>query len=67
MCTMSSCAIFLVFVMLITGDVASYMMSAELGLKWKILKNKDINTGFYLDYGLNNIQNKKIKHFQEAQ
>lgn len=53
--------------MLITGDVASYMMSAELGLKWKILKNKDINTGFYLDYGLNNIQNKKIKHFQEAQ
>ena len=40
-----------------------YMLSAELGLKWKILEKNDLYTGFYVDYGLGNIQNTNDKTF----
>lgn len=34
----------------------AFMLSAELGMKWKIGENMSLYTGAYLDYGLNDIQ-----------
>jgi hypothetical protein len=43
-----------------------YMLAAEAGLKWKILKGNDLYTGFYVDYGLNNIQSTNDKTFVKS-
>ena len=40
-----------------------YMLSAEAGLKWKVLKGNDLYTGVYVDYGLNNVQSENDKTF----
>jgi hypothetical protein len=40
-----------------------YMLSAEAGLKWKVLKGNDLYTGIYVDYGLNNVQTKNDRTF----
>lgn len=33
----------------------AYLASAELGMKWSLSRNTALYTGFYADYGLNNI------------
>lgn len=45
----------------------SCILSVEAGLKWKLIKNWNVYTGLYLDYGLNNIQktaDKQVVHYQ---
>ena len=44
----------------------NYMLSAEAGLKWKVLKGNDLYTGIYADYGLNNIQKTNDKTFVKS-
>lgn len=39
------------------------MLSAEAGLKWKVVKNNDLYAGAFVDYGLDNIQGTKDKRF----
>jgi len=41
----------------------SYMASLETGLKRAVDRNNDLYIGLYVDYGLNNIQNKNDKNF----
>jgi outer membrane protein OmpA-like peptidoglycan-associated protein len=36
----------------------AYLASAELGMKWSLGKNTALYTGFYVDYGLNDIRKK---------
>ena len=44
-----------------------FMLSAEIGLKWKIIKNNDLYTGVYVDYGLGNIQSTNDKTFVQSE
>jgi len=43
-----------------------FMLSAELGLKWKIIKNNDLYTGLFFDYGLSNTQSVNDKTFVQS-
>lgn len=44
------------------GDIdlkTSFTLSAEVGVKWSVAANVFLYTGFYLDYGLNNVVSDK--------
>ena len=40
-----------------------YLLSAEAGLKWKVLKDNGLYSGVYVDYGLNNMLSVNDKTF----